>query len=193
MSGDWRTDQSMAGADGAGTHQRERLDRFLQSVERQAFRMALLGVSDEQEALDIVQDVMLAFVRRYGRKPADEWAPLFFRCLENRIRDWYRRSSVRRRWMVWLDRPDQPAAAERFGSEEPRPADAMSHDEFGVALEEALRSLPHRQRQAFLYRIWQGLSGSETALAMGCSEGSVKTHLFRALAALRERLEAFEP
>ena len=183
----------MAGVDEAGNHRRERLDRFLKSVERQAFRMAVLAVSDDQEALDIVQDVMLAFVRRYGNKPADEWRPLFFRCLENRVRDWYRRSAVRRRWMVWLDRPDQPPAAERFGSDEPRPGRAMSNEQFGVALENALRNLPHRQRQAFLYRTWEGLSGAETAQAMGCSEGSVKTHLSRALAALRGRLEGFEP
>ena len=165
------------------------LDGFLASVERRALRMAELAVGDTDEALDIVQDVMIAFVRRYRRKPADQWPPLFYRSLENRIRDWYRRQSTRNRWLLRLDDRDEPPAAERFADPAAvSPVQRMQHDAFGAALERALQRLPHRQRQAFLYRTWEGLSVADTARAMGCGEGSVKTHLSRAMGALREHL-----
>lgn len=171
-----------------------RMDAFLAEMERRALRMAELAVRDREEALDIVQDVMLAFVRRYARKPDAQWPPLFYRCLENRIRDWYRRQGTRNRWLVWLDEPGEAPAAQRFADPHlPGPAQRLGDSDFAQALEQALAALPHRQRQAFLYRTWEGLDVAETALAMGCGQGSVKTHLFRAMQTLREQLQEFQP
>lgn len=175
----------------AGNHASiARLDAYLSSVQRRALRMAQLATGDPDEALDIVQDAMLSFVRRYRNKPQDEWPPLFFRTVDNRIKDWYRRRAVRSRWKIRLGGTDDSADPVQGA---PDPADPNPHRragdaEFGAALEEALRALPERQRQAFLLRTWEGFSVRETALAMACSEGSVKTHLSRAMAALRERL-----
>ncbi|MEM9530463.1 MAG: RNA polymerase sigma factor [Pseudomonadota bacterium] len=171
----------------------QRLDLFLRSVERQAFKMAHYATSDSNEALDIVQDAMTAFVRRYREKPEPQWRPLFFRSVDNRIKDWFRRRKVRSRWQLFRSREDAPDPVDSAPAEAPTPDAATGHSEAGVALEAALRALPDRQRQAFLLRTWQGLSVAETARAMGCSDGSVKTHLSRAMSALRNQLTDFDP
>lgn len=174
---------------------RARLDTFLRSIERRALRMAQLAVGDADDALELVQDSMLGFVRSYASKPEPEWPPLYWRVLDSRIQDHHRRQSVRRRWRVFFrasadgeDEADQLAeVADPLAC---GPLDFSAGGEAAQAIDAALRALPDRQRQAFLLRVWEGFDVATTASAMGCSEGSVKTHLFRAMDALRKRLEA---
>jgi RNA polymerase sigma-70 factor (ECF subfamily) len=175
------------------THERA-LDTFLKTVERRALRMAELATGQRDEALDLVQDAMFGFVRHYAQKPAAEWAPLFYRVLDSRLNDWHRRRQVRSRWLAVFTRdPDADDEADEIAQApdltEPGPLLRLSGGEAARDLDAALRRLPLRQRQAFLLRVWEGLDVAETALAMGCSEGSVKTHLSRALNALRQALE----
>jgi RNA polymerase sigma-70 factor (ECF subfamily) len=169
------------------------LDRFLAGVERRAFQIARLALRDEDEALDIVQDAMLKLARSYGARPAEEWPPLFYRILNNRIHDWQRRRAVRNKLFGWLpgyqnddEEEGDPYAAVpdqgRSPSEQAQLGDAM------VVLQQALADLPQRQREAFSLRNFEGLDVAQTALAMGCSEGSVKTHYSRAVHTLRARL-----
>lgn len=156
--------------------------------------MAELATRDRDEALDLVQDAMTALVERYAARPAAEWAPLFHRILHNRIRDWSRRRAFRGRLRAWLGlREDAGGGAADPIEELPDlrgdgPAERAEHAKAGRALDAALRALPLRQQQAFLLRAWEGLDVAETARAMRCSPGSVKTHYFRALQALRARL-----
>ncbi len=136
----------------------------------------------------------MQLARRYAAKPADEWAPLFYRVLTNRVRDWQRRRTVRRRVMAWLpvgrDADDSrddviaafPDPAGRAPDEQAALDDAMG------ALDAAIMTLAPRQQQALLLRMVEGLDVAGTARAMGCSEGSVKTHYSRAVHALRDRL-----
>ncbi len=169
------------------------LSQFLAGVEVRAFKIAQAALRHEDDALDAVQDAMLQLARAYAQRPAEEWKPLFYRILENRIRDMQRRRTVRNRVMSWLpfrsdpeeDGPDPIAEA---ASEEPPPMRLLEIDEAMAALQKALGALPRRQQQAFLLRTLEGLDVAQTAAAMGCSQGSVKTHYFRALQTLRAQL-----
>ncbi len=174
------------------------IDAFLASVERRGYLMSEIATGTPEDALDLVQDTMIAFVRRYSARSAEEWPPLFFRILQNRIRDWYRWNKVRAKWRVRIDGNDtnpgqQRAAIENHpGTGVDDPLQKLTDYDFGEALNESLGNLPLRQQQAFMLRTWEGLSVIETAQAMGCSQGSVKTHLSRATKALRQQLEDFK-
>ncbi len=174
------------------------LELFLAGIERKAFKIAQIGLRNDDDALDAVQDAMLSLVRTYAARPTQEWKPLFYRILENRIRDMQRRRTVRGRIMAWL--PQSPAdddtdddwdpIAQAAGNM-PAPPQQLEMDEAIGALEGAIAQLPERQRQAFLLRNFEGLDVADTAAAMACSEGSVKTHYFRALQSLRAQLGEF--
>ena len=168
------------------------LDNFLAGVERRAYRMARLATGNSEEALDIVQDAMFKLVQRYRDRDAHEWPPLFQRILQSRINDWYRRNSVRNRFRVFLrGSPDEPGVDPIQELADPRGTTAESGVKSAqtiAQLETARHALPNRQRQAFLLRVWDGLDFRDTAKAMGCSEGSVKTHYSRAVHTLRDQL-----
>jgi RNA polymerase sigma-70 factor (ECF subfamily) len=169
------------------------LDQFLAGVELKAFKIAQAALRHEDDALDAVQDAMLQLARAYANRPAQEWKPLFYRILENRIRDMQRRRTVRGRVMAWFpfrgdEDEEEPDPISQAVSPDPQPVRRLELDEAVGALEKALGELPRRQQQAFLLRTLEGLDVAETAAAMGCSEGSVKTHYFRAVRALRAQL-----
>lgn len=176
------------------------LDQFLAGVERRAFRTALLSVRDEQAALDIVQDSMMRLAMRYAEQPAEEWPLIFQRILQNAILDHHRRQKVRRAWVSLFgdlypasDSGDsepgrEDSVPEMAAPKKEEPEAMVSEGESLALIEAALEKLPLRQRQAFLLRYWEDLDVAEAAKAMGCSEGSVKTHCFRAVKALSEML-----
>ena len=172
--------------------QEQQLNRFLAEVERRALRIAEIAVRDRDEALDLVQDAMIGLARRYGDRNTAEWPPLFYRILQNGIRDWHRRQAVRRRVMVWFgrsrDEDDYDAVAAAPDPAGRSPEEELANDEAMTSLEQAVGRLPTRQREAFMLRTFEGLDVAGTAVAMGCSEGSVKTHYSRAIHSLRETL-----
>src|ERR1700728_3415841 len=168
------------------------LEAFLASVERKAFRIAQIALRHEADALDVVQDAMMQLSSRYASRPAQEWKPLFYRILENRVRDVQRRRSVRNRVMSYMPwRGEDEEEAVDPVEQAPLPPAQLESDEAMAALEQAIAALPTRQRQAFLLRNFEGMDVAETAASMKCSQGSVKTHYFRALQALRAKLGEF--
>lgn len=167
------------------------MESFLKSIERPAYRMALLASRNREEALDLVQDAFCRFVDTYGHKPREEWKALFFAILHNAIRDWGRRQAVRRclHWFGIGTARDPTTILETLEDTHlPNPEHMAQVNQASAALQRALARLPLRQRQAFLLRGWQELSVADTAGIMGCSEGSVKTHYSRAVQTLREQL-----
>jgi RNA polymerase sigma-70 factor, ECF subfamily len=172
------------------------LNGFLAEIERKAYRMAQVALGHDEDALDAVQDAMIQLTRRYADRPQQEWRPLFYRILENRIRDVRRRRVVRGRVMAWLpwhaeDEGETPDPLAQAPDPAPGPGAHAEGDEMMVALQAALQKLPARQREAFLLRSMEGMDVAETAAAMGCSDGSVKTHYSRAVQSLREQLGEF--
>ena len=180
---------------GSSTLQQQRiLDRFFAGVEKRAYCMAYIATSSTEDALDIVQDTMLKMVEKYSDKPEDQLNPLFFCILQSRIRDWYRRSAVRNRFRSWLgsntDEEEMEDPLEQIADPAGRSPEEILETRGNLKdLEKALRQLPLRQQQVFLLRAWEGLDVKQTAKAMKCAEGSVKTHYSRALAALRAKLD----
>ena len=183
---------------------RQELSDFLASIERRAFKQAVYAVRDDEAALDIVQDAMLKLSEKYSDKPAPELPPLFQRILQNVIHDHFRRQKVRNLWTTLLSSL-QSNDSDRDGAdfdplETLLPGESNETAENAAILVESsqivriieaeIQRLPNRQREAFIMRYWQDMDVAETAAAMGCSEGSVKTHCSRATHTLATALRA---
>jgi RNA polymerase sigma-70 factor (ECF subfamily) len=177
------------------------LSDFLASVERRAFKQAVFAVQDDDAALDVVQDSMLKLAEKYSDRTPAELPLLFQRILQNGIRDHFRRGKVRSTWTTLLSNlglggedddadPLETLEVEDQANVPASPAEQLEQSEVMAAIEEAVRALPERQREAFMLRYWEELDVSETAKVMGCSEGSVKTHCSRATHALAKVLRS---
>lgn len=177
------------------------LSDFLASVEKRAFKRSLYHVRDEEAALDIVQDSMMKLAEHYADKPVAELPMLFQRILSNTTLDWFRRRKTRSALFTnfsdlgvgrddesfdFLEILESKSSADALESAQ----DVFSRTQTVREIESAIQDLPGRQREAFLLRYWEELDVAETAAAMGCSEGSVKTHCSRAIQALYKALHA---
>lgn len=172
------------------------IEDFLIKNEKRAFVMARVATKDDEVALDLVQDTMLKLVSKYSKKPSNEWPPLFYRILQSRITDWYRRQGTQSRWRSWLGQNTEDEEEYRDSPLENQsddndilPEDSLHGFELNTILESVISDLPLRQKQVFMLRAWQEFSTKETSAMMKCSEGSVKTHYSRAIATLKENLK----
>jgi RNA polymerase sigma-70 factor, ECF subfamily len=193
---------SAANNRGATLASRSELAAFLQGVEKRAFKQAVFAVRDEEAALDIVQDAMLRLAEKYGHLPAAELPALFHRIVQNAIRDWFRRQKVRSLWTTLLssvgagrDEDDEQDPLETLQTagrsySQDAPAEHLEQAQVLEIIDQEISRLPARQREAFILRYWEELDVAETARAMNCSEGSVKTHCSRAAHALQAALVA---
>ena len=192
-------DREAAATETAVMGQAQALERFLAAVERRAFRIARGAVRDDDDALDIVQDAMIRLAEKYADRPAAELPLIFPRILSNATMDWFRRRKVHNNVMQNLstfERADEDGDFDlletlqtvegALGSESA--ADTVSRSQTLSLIESAVQDLPTRQREAFILRYWEEFDVAETAAAMGCSEGSVKTHCSRAVQALARSL-----
>jgi RNA polymerase sigma-70 factor, ECF subfamily len=174
----------------------QEISDFLRQIEKRAFRQTAYAVRDDHAALDIVQDAMLKLADKYANKPIAEYPMLFQRILQNTTRDYWRRQKVRNLWTS-LFSSFGPQDDEEFDLLETidvedadnNPADQLERSQTMILIGKALEKLPARQREAFVLRYWEELDVAETAEAMGCSHGSVKTHCSRAVSAMSQLLE----
>ncbi len=181
---------------------RQELSDFLAQIERRAFKQTAYAVRDDHAALDIVQDAMMKLAEKYAARPAAEFPMLFQRILQNTMRDFWRRQKVRSIWTSLLssfsvtgedgedsDPLEVLTSADQDDCDQPEAQ--LEQRQTMALIEEALRKLPARQREAFVMRYWEDMDVAETAAAMGCSQGSVKTHCSRAVRSLAANLEKY--
>ncbi|MFY7863619.1 RNA polymerase sigma factor [Roseateles sp.] len=177
------------------------LNDFLRTVDRRAFKRTAYMVRDDDTALDIVQDAMIKLAEKYFDRPASELPLLFQRILSNATMDWFRRKKVRSAVMQNMsdfessDPDGDFNLLEMLESQDGAlgalsAADEVSRAQILQVIESEVAELPERQREAFLLRYWEEMDVAETALVMGCSEGSVKTHCSRATHTLAKSLKA---
>ena len=176
----------------------QELSDFLKSVEKRAFKRSVYHVRNEEAALDIVQDSMMKLAEHYGDKPVAELPMLFQRILSNCTLDWFRRQKTRN--ALFSNMSDFEVAGEdgdfdilealHSGESSESAEDSTRRAQILREIEIEIQGLTTRQREAFLMRYWEEMDVAETAAAMGCSEGSVKTHCSRAVQALSRALTA---
>ncbi|MGL6112672.1 MAG: RNA polymerase sigma factor [Rubrivivax sp.] len=177
------------------------LSDFLKSAEKRAFKRTAYAVRDEDAALDVVQDSMIRLAEKYADRPVSELPLIFSRILSNATMDWFRRQKVRQAVVQNFSELESGAADSDFdlletlesfdgGLASQGPADRLSREQTLALIDFEVAALPPRQREAFLLRYWEELDTAETALVMGCTEGSVKTHCSRATHALAKALAA---
>ena len=175
------------------------LSDFLKNVEKRAFKRSIYHVRNEESALDIVQDSMMKLAQHYGQKPVDELPMLFQRILSNCTLDWFRRQKTRNALFSNLGDFEsgdgegdfdllETLNVQNHSTQHESAESSTQRAQTLREIENEIQELPGRQREAFLMRYWEDLDVAETAAAMGCSEGSVKTHCFRAVQALRKAL-----
>jgi RNA polymerase sigma-70 factor (ECF subfamily) len=177
------------------------LSDFLKSVEKRAFKRTVYAVRDDEAALDIVQDSMIRLAEKYADRPPAEWPLLFQRILSNATMDWFRRQKVRNSVLSNFSDFESAGDAGDFDLLETletqevfegveSTASVVARHQTLLLIEEEVARLPTRQREAFLLRYWEEMDVAETAAAMGCSEGSVKTHCSRAVHSLARALKS---
>jgi RNA polymerase sigma-70 factor, ECF subfamily len=180
------------------------LSDFLAGIEKRGFKRAAYAVRNDDAALDIVQETMIKVSVSYSDRPVAELPLLFQRILSNAINDHFRREKVRNAHvssisdfsgdsgedggdfdlLEALEMQDDAQA----GTESA--ADAVQRYQILQSIEDDIKKLPDRQREAFMLRYVEEMDVAETAAAMGCSEGSVKTHCSRATHTLAKTLTA---
>ena len=174
------------------------IEEFLKTIERRAFHMARMATGNADSAMDIVQDSMFKLVEKYAHKTPQEWKPLFYRILNSKTTDYYRRKAVREKVFPWskyvanTDGEDLPDIVDlAAGRLSETPDEMLMRSQRIDKLDRAVNALPRRQREAFMLRCWEGMSTIDTATTMKCSQGSVKTHYSRAMHSLRDVLEEY--
>jgi RNA polymerase sigma-70 factor (ECF subfamily) len=177
------------------------LSDFLKSVEKRAFKRSVYHVRNDEAALDIVQDSMMKLAEHYGHKPVEELPMLFQRILSNCTLDWFRRQKTQNALFSNMGDFESDDNGDDFnlldslyvanGSQQQESTETQAERAQTLReIEIEIQQLPARQREAFLMRYWEDMDVAETATAMGCSQGSVKTHCSRAVHALAQALKA---
>jgi RNA polymerase sigma-70 factor (ECF subfamily) len=175
-----------------------RLKNFMQDVTGRALVMMESATQNQHGiAMDLVQEAFISLHKSYADRSTEEWYPLFYTILNNKLQDW-RRKEMRRNQpfsffkKVQLD-DDDAELNDVVDEATPSPLEFLDQAVTAEEIQQAIAQLPVRQQQAFMLRAWEGFDTHTTAQIMNCSEGSVKTHYHRAIQGLRASLAHLNP
>ncbi|MBI1450992.1 MULTISPECIES: RNA polymerase sigma factor [Acinetobacter] len=175
-----------------------RLKNFMHEVTGRALVMIESATQGQQGiAMDLVQEAFISLHKSYAEKSTEEWYPLFYTILNNKLQDWRRKEARRAQPFsffrkVSLD-DDEFEIQDVVDESTPNPSEFLTQAVTAEEIQEAIAQLPVRQQQAFMLRAWEGFDTHTTAEIMNCTEGSVKTHYHRAIQGLRASLAHLNP
>lgn len=167
-------------------------DLLVERYQERAYRIAWSIVRDREDARDCAQE---AFIKLHdaadsfaGQAKFSTW---FYRILVNCCLDSRRRGRGWRRLLVWRDADDADRAddlVERQPAPPDDPGERMDEDQQMSRIWQAVETLSPQQRAAVTLQYREGLATKEIASVLNTSEATVRVHLHRAFAALRQRV-----
>lgn len=175
-----------------------RLKNFMQDVTGRALVMMESATQGQHGiAMDLVQEAFIALHKSYAEKSTEEWYPLFYTILNNKLQDWRRKEARRNQPFSFFKKvsldDDEVEFDNLVDESTPSPLEFLDQAVTAEEIQEAIAKLPMRQQQAFMLRAWEGFDTQTTAQIMNCTEGSVKTHYHRAIQGLRASLAHLNP
>jgi len=175
-----------------------RLKNFMQDVTGRALVMMESATQGQHGiAMDLVQEAFIALHKSYAEKSTEEWYPLFYTILNNKLQDWRRKEARRAQPFSFFKKvsldDDEVEFDNLVDESTPSPLEFLDQAVTAEEIQEAIAKLPVRQQQAFMLRAWEGFDTQTTAQIMNCTEGSVKTHYHRAIQGLRASLAHLNP
>ncbi|AUX88992.1 RNA polymerase sigma factor [Acinetobacter variabilis] len=175
-----------------------RLKNFMQDVTGRALVMMESATQGQHGiAMDLVQEAFISLHKSYAEKSTEEWYPLFYTILNNKLQDWRRKEARRNQPFSFFKKvsldDDEVEFDNLVDESTPSPLEFLDQAVTAEEIQEAIAKLPVRQQQAFMLRAWEGFDTQTTAQIMNCTEGSVKTHYHRAIQGLRASLAHLNP
>ena len=171
---------------------REAFERLVARFWGDIFRLAYYRTSSRDDAEELAQDIfMKAFNNIGGLKEPEKFKSWLYSIGLNRIRDYYRRKKVRSIITLFSAAGDQDGILE-ISDQGPTAGEDLERREFWRRVGDFSDKLPRAEGEVFRLRFMDQLTLKETAQALGKSESTIKTHLYRALTKLRENRRLLE-
>lgn len=169
------------------TDHKERFERIFDENYRRLLFHALRFVQEEEEAEDIVAEVMFDFWKRIDEIELDKGITTYlYRAVSSRALNYLRRKNIAAVRLDTLESINEMRM--EFISKE-TPDSNIDKAEIGTAIRSAISELPERCREVFVLSYVDSLKSKEIAEALNLSVRTVEAHIYKALKILRSRLD----
>ncbi|WDE08675.1 sigma-70 family RNA polymerase sigma factor [Thalassomonas viridans] len=167
------------------------LEAFLADIEKKAYHIAANATTTQADAQDLLQDSMIKLVVNYRDRPSNEWKPLFYSILKNKIRDRYRgletsKNVFCKHASVQIEEMQTCQGEHHYGASYGIPEEDLLTTQRHSAVVQYLKQLTQQERDCLILRCWEGFSVIQTANIMNCSKSCVKANYAKAIAKLKK-------